>query len=171
MDCLNLIKYRRTTRKFTEESIDTDILKAIVKAGQYAPTANNKQDFQITVISSDKIISKLHEKLKVALDNPSYNKFYGASTLILISFPKENENAKYDTGCVLQNMMLQASSLNIGSVWINQFKLDKTNDIIRDVLNDLNIPKNHFVKGALGLGHTDENIHFNREIKSKVNFL
>lgn len=170
MKCLDLIKYRRTTRKFTKQTIDMDILKSIVEAGRYAPTANNKQDFQITVISSNELIGKLHDKLKIALDNPNYNRFYGATTLILISFPKDNENASFDTGCILQNMMLQASYLNIGSVWINQFKSEKTNDILRDILDELNIPKNHLVNGALGLGYPEKDIHFDRKNKSKVNF-
>lgn len=97
---LNLISNRRTIRKFNKKTILKPELSKIIHAGQMAPTANNKQDFQLSVISSDELISELHEGLKKALNNNNYNKFFNAKTLILISFPQENQNRKYDVSFI-----------------------------------------------------------------------
>ena len=57
---LENILTRRSYRAFTEQKIAKEDLELIAKAGQYAPSAMNRQTFQITVITNEEIIKKLY---------------------------------------------------------------------------------------------------------------
>ena len=48
---LNLIKSRRSTRKFTAEPISRANLEVILEAGRWAPSGHNQQSWFFTVIS------------------------------------------------------------------------------------------------------------------------
>ena len=85
---LDVIKERRSIRKFKPEQIKEEELQAIVESGLYAPSAINKQSWNFTVIQNQEILAELNEAtknvarnldneaLKRIGENEKYNCFY-----------------------------------------------------------------------------------------------
>ena len=62
-------------------------------------------------------------------------------------------NAQANCACALENMMLAAQSLGLGSVWINQMKLVCGDAGVRGQLEAFGVPQDHTVGGCLALGY------------------
>lgn len=124
---LDVIKERRSIRKFKPEQIKEEELQAIVESGLYAPSAINKQSWNFTVIQNQEILAELNEAtknvarnldneaLKRIGENEKYNCFYYAPTVILVSGKDEERSKVMDCSAATQNMLIAAESLNIGS--------------------------------------------------------
>ena len=132
---LDVIKERRSIRKFKPEQIKEEELQAIVESGLYAPSAINKQSWNFTVIQNQEILAELneatknvarnldHEALKRIGENEKYNCFYYAPTVILVSGKDEERSKVMDCSAATQNMLIAAESLNIGSCWVELVSL------------------------------------------------
>jgi nitroreductase len=81
---------------------------------------------------------------------------YSAPTLIVVSNKKNYGNAMADSAVAIENMMLAASSLSIGSCWINQLKWLNNNELICDYMSELGIPKEEEIYGAISLGYKNK---------------
>lgn len=133
---ITTIKNRVSCRSFTTKKVSINKVNAIVECGKMAPSAMNKQIANILVLRRKKFVEKLR---KLSLDVYNHDCFYGANTMILVYGPEDNAFTKQDCSCILENMFIAASSLNVGSCWINQ-----VNDLLKT-------PKGLKVKKALGL--------------------
>ena len=67
---------------------------------------------------------------------------------------EDNQNSM-GLSLAIGNMMLAAHSLGIGSCWLNQLP-GLTIALIRELLNDLDIPKTHDVYGSVVMGYAAE---------------
>ncbi len=126
---LDAIKERRTTRKIKEEQISKETLEAIIEAGLYAPSAHNQQSWHFTVIQDPATIKDLNIATKKSLlsipdegiqkmaSNETFDIFYGAPTLVLISGEDAAMMPKVDCAAATENMLIAAESLNIGGCW------------------------------------------------------
>ncbi len=81
---------------------------------------------------------------------------YHAPILVVVANRKGYPNAVADSACALQNMMLEAESLGVGSCWINQLHWLDENPSIREFLEPLGIKAEETICGALALGNYDE---------------
>ena len=121
---------RRSVRSYKEDAISDENLELILKAGLYAPSAHNEQTWHFTVIRSAEKINSLSDKVKEAMSKvpmewvsqlgstPTFNVFYKAPVAILVSMEKKGLNPLADSSAAIQNMMIAAESLGIGSCWI-----------------------------------------------------
>lgn len=128
-ETLKIIKQRRSVRCFKDEQINDEELQAVLEAGMYAPNAGN-QAWHFTVIQNNELLNRLNVAAKEAakqLDlhglreiasDESYNCFYGAPTVVIVSsdeqFPIPLEA---DCAAAMQNMLLAAESIGLGSCW------------------------------------------------------
>ena len=131
---------RRSCRAYSKRKIKDELLDKIVQCGSYAPSAMNKQTASMLVITNSKMVSKLR---KLSLKVASRDCFYGAKVLILVFGNKDEKFVIQDASCMLENLFVAASALNISSCWINQ---------VNDLLNDKN---GHKIKEELGLNEND----------------
>lgn len=171
MDILQLIDQRRSRRKYTEERVDRALLEKIVKAGQDAPSGVNAQNLRFTVVRDQAYFAPLQAEIGKAMVRENYKGFFNADTMIFISAPKESNNRLADTGCAMQNMMLAASYLGVGSCWVNQLRDICDVPAIRDILHKLEIPADHSVTAALALGMPAEAPLGDRENKTEVHWI
>lgn len=159
---------RRSVRKFSDKMVPDEILNQIITAGLYAPSAMNTQLWQITVLKNDEKIVNLQKAIAKALDRPDYHRFYGAPVFIIVTVPEDYRHGAVDTACVLENMLLAAHSLGVGSVWINQLR-DSCNDTdVRALLTEIGIPENHICFGCAAIGYADCELPADRENKGIV---
>ena len=169
---------RRSVRKYQSSQISAEDLGCVLEAATFAPSGSNSQSWLFTAIQNEKNLLELNEVVRKAFlnlelseneypakisakksaENPSYNFYYHAPTLIIASNVPNYANAMADCAAALQNIFLAANSLNLGSCWINQLHWLDDVPSVRAYLEKLGIPKEHTICGSAVIGHIDGNI-------------
>jgi nitroreductase len=164
-ETLNIIKARRSIRSYLPDQIKENELQAILEAGYYAPSARNQQPWHFTVVQNKDLIDRLNNSFKEFARNtqdeylqkrgnePDYNVFHHAPTVIIISGDKSNQSAAVDCAAAVQNMMIQAESLGIGSCWIGLIAHLLNSDAGKGYLKQLLIPDGYKQIHAITLGY------------------
>lgn len=129
-EVLKTIKNRRSIRGFKPEQIKQEELDQIIESGIYAPSGHNTQPWHFTVIQNRDVINHINKVSKELMAtteidwiknlglNVDYDITYKAPTLIIVSGRKDAPTWRSDCDAAIQNMLLAAESLNIGSVWL-----------------------------------------------------
>lgn len=162
------IKTRRSTRAYQDKPLPKNDLEQILTAGLYAPSANNTQNWQFTVVEDVAKLTELQKAVGAALGNPSYHRFYNAPVLVVVSAPKDYSHAMADCSCALENIFLAAHDLGIGSVWINQLTDTYDSPEVRAVLDRFGVPESHQVCGCAALGYAVSEPAKDRENKGVI---
>lgn len=127
---LEAIKNRQSTRSFKQEQLAEEELSAIIEAGLQAPSGHNDQPWFFTVIQNKEMIDELSSKTKEYMrncdiefarkmgSNEKFHVLYNAPTVILVSYKKDAVSPVADVSAAIENMLLAAESLNIGSCWV-----------------------------------------------------
>lgn len=149
------IMTRRSVRSFTDQPVAREDLELLARAACFAPSANNSQVWQFTVVADREKIAELAAAVAGALGRGSDYNFYNPSAFIISSAPRIYRLGREDCACALQNIFLAAHSLGIGSVWINQLSLTCDHDSVRPVLDKLGVPADHVVYGCAALGYPE----------------
>ncbi len=155
-DIINNILSRRSVKSFSDKAVSKEDIEVLIKTGLYAPSGMNMQTWNfIGVLNSDKI-AELANAVGKALNRENYN-FYKSTALIIISNEKDSIWGREDNACAMQNIMLAAHSMGIGSVWINQLNEGNCNiSEIRKILDSIGVPESHSVYGIAALGYSDK---------------
>ncbi len=151
MNTLEAIKTRRSIRKYTSVKIETEKIQKILQAGMQAPSARNRQPWQIIVVDDKEMLQKL------SVAHPYGKMLIGASHAILICGDKtlEKEESYLTQNCcaVTQNMLLAIHDLKLGAVWLGVQPRKPRIDAISKLLG---LPENVFPVALLSLGYPDE---------------
>ena len=78
---------------------------------------------------------------------------YNAPTLVVLANKENYDNAMADCAAAIENMLIAATSMNVGSCWINQLKWLNQNETIKKYLKELGIGEGERVMGAVALGY------------------
>ncbi|MCF2554564.1 nitroreductase family protein [Faecalicatena contorta] len=154
-EVLNNIYTRRSIRKFTDKAVSKELIDEVVKAGTYAPSGKNMQTFRFFVMQNADSILALQEVVGKGMENPAYT-FYGPNAIVIVACDKDAVNGVEDGSCALENMMLAAHSLGLGSCWINQLKYCGDKPEVAAYLDKIGLPENRRVVGILALGYAAE---------------
>ena len=175
MDMLNFIQSRRSTRKYKDTPVEQEKLLQVLEAGRYAPSGGNCQTCRFLAIRDRAVLDKLARMTEAefaAMEEtpgmyPSlansirfskkggYLFHYGAPVLIVVANKLDYGNNIADTACALENMMLMANALDLGSCWINQLRWLNEAPALLDYLRGLGLKEDERVYGALALGYAD----------------
>lgn len=178
MGFLKLLKNRHSVRKFQEKKIEKDVLEQILLAGQLAPSGHNEQFNHFVVIQNKDCLLETQKKINecfCAMETPdktdsfyvpitksksnSYPCMYNPAAFIIISNKRSSGNAMADVCLAMENMMLMATELQIGSCWVNQIRWLQDNPTKIDYLKTLGIPDDEVVCASLSLGYFDNVIN------------
>lgn len=175
MKTLDAILTRRSTRKYLDKMIEADKLDSILEAGIYAPSGGNNQANHFIVIENKEILNELvtlvqEEFSKMEITEGMYKSlvssirqskqghyqfFYNAPILIVIANLKDYDNAMADCACAIENMMIMANELDLGSCYINQLKWLNENNHIVDFFKKLGLDDHEKIFGSICLGYPD----------------
>ena len=123
---IKIIKNRVSCRNYADKRVPLSKLKLIAEAGMMAPSARNEQIANILILKDSKKVKRLKD---LSIKELKRDCFYGASCMILVYANRNEKFVIQDCTCILENMFIAASSLNINSCWINQVdELLLTND-------------------------------------------
>ena len=176
-EVIETIQSRRSIRKYLNEQIKDEELDIILKSAIYAPTGGNDQPWHFTVIQNREFIDYMNtEAKKLILQNKeladhiaaeakklpesdritkigrstNFNIFYNAPTVIVVSGKKDTVSPFADCCAAIQNMLIAAESLNIGSCWIGlaRFFFESEKNVEK-----LNLPEGYDPYYAVCLGY------------------
>ena len=149
MDFFEIIKTRRSIRKFKDKPVSDEVINKIIEAGMWAPSGMNNQPWKFAVIKDSSLknkISKLTHYSKIILS---------ADALIAVFL---DHSVSYDRtkdvqaiGACIQNMLLFIHSMGLGAVWLGEILKNK--DKILELLKG---SKDLELMAVIALGHPAE---------------
>ena len=154
-EVLENIKTRRSVRAFKQDNIPEETLNAVPEAGTYAPTGRGLQSPTIVVVSSEKYRSQI-SKLNAAVLGASVDPYYSAPVVLLVLADGNIGTFVEDGSCVLQNMMLAAHSLGLGSVWVHREREIFDSEEGKKLLREWGLPQTLRGVGSIALGYSSQ---------------
>jgi nitroreductase len=168
-EVLKNIYSRRSIRDYLPDDIADDVVRELIRAATYAPSAANMQPWRFVVIKNRDLIAKLSGRSKELwleqagrstrpemkslvnmVSRPNFNIFFNAPLLIMIFSDFDAFSPQIDCALAGENMMLAARSLGIGSCWIGlAFPLGQ--DPV--ILTDLGVPDRCRLEGTIVFGY------------------
>lgn len=175
MDVFSCIATRHSTRKFKEEPVPQEVLDKVIEAGRQAPSGKHKKQSRFIVIRKKEVLQELialvqqeFAKMEVTPENDDnfggairaakkggYVFMYNAPVLIVVANKRDYGNKYADVSCAMQNMMLAANALDLGSCWINQLRWLQDNPVLRAYLQKLGMAEDEEVCASLSIGYPD----------------
>ena len=151
---LKVIETRRSCRKYKPEQITDEELKAVLEAGTYAPTSRGMQSPYIVAVQKKEVLARL-AKMNAEIMGVTSNPYYDAPTYVLVFAPSLANNPVQDGSCVLENMMLAAHALGLGSCWIHREREMFATEEGKQLMEEWGLPEGLMGIGALSLGYPD----------------
>ncbi|MEY8353919.1 nitroreductase family protein [Lachnospiraceae bacterium 54-53] len=152
-DILEVIKSRRSTRKFRDGRLDSEKLQRVLKAGLLAPSSGNKRPVEFIVVQDRETIGKLKECKKFGTSGLDT----APCAIVVIADSELSDVWPEDASIATILLQLEAESLDLGTVWIQirnrQSDTGNSEDEVRAVLN---IPEKYGVLDILAIGYKDE---------------
>ncbi len=152
MDILDIIKSRRSIRKFRPDPVPDELVEKLLEAGRWAPSGRNNQPWRFAVVRD-------RERIKEISRLTLYRKIViGARVLIPVFIDTaaiyHREKDIQGIGACLQNMLLEADSLGLGAVWLGE--IIKSSEQIKQLLR---LPDELELMAVIALGYPDEAPH------------
>jgi nitroreductase len=131
---IDVILKRRSIRKFTEQPVEREELTLLLKAAMAAPTAMNAQPWEFVVITEKEVMDKFRSSLMFAKINaPAAICVLGSSRM-----QKNKAGEKFwvqDCSAATENIVLAATALGLGSVWIGIHPVTLFKRQVGEILN------------------------------------
>ena len=150
-DFNELVKIRRSHRKFTYEEISPEHVQSILRAALMSPTSKSQRAWQFVVVDDKTDI----EKLADAKDLGSQFMKGAPLAIVVLGDPQKNDCWVEDGSIAAVSMQYQAEELGLGSCWVQmrgRGLADGTpaDEVIRGVLD---IPANLNTLCIIAVGH------------------
>lgn len=172
MNILELIKHRRSIRKYEDKQISRQELETVMEAGLYAPSAGGGQGPLIYAVQNKELCEKIG-RLNIAhfdrsetagmhvsedqpsiIDDPSMKSgFYGAPTVCVILGRKDFLYSVADAFCCAENMVLAAAELGLGACIIGRGEETFDNEIGAALLTQWGVPEGYTAQCFVLLGY------------------
>ena len=151
MDILEIMRTRRSVRRYTDEKLSADQLKKIVSGALLAPSGHSKYPCEFIVITNRELLEKMsHCRKGVA------KMLEGAAAAVVVIADKDKSDTFVEDSCVaMMNMELVATSLGVGNCWIQVRNRDAEDDTPSEnyLRGILNFPENFSCQAILSLGY------------------
>lgn len=164
MEFVEVVKGRRSIRKFVNKQVEREKVETIIKMASYAPSWKNTQISRYTVIEDRKCINEIAQNCVLNFEFNS-NIIKNAPIVVVISTingrsgyerdgsfstSKKDKWEMFDAGIAAQTFCLSAYNEGLGSVVMGVFDEEKLHGV-------LNLPDNQKIAAVLAVGYPDEN--------------
>ena len=174
MDTLSCIATRHSTRNFKPDMVPDELLHQVIEAGRLAPSGKHMNQNHFLVVRKPEVLERLTNlvreefaKMEVTPENEAnfggaikrskkgdYVFRYNAPVLIIVANKASYGNNMADASCAMENMMLAANALDLGSCWINQLRWLNENPVLLSFLRELGMAEDERVYASLSLGYS-----------------
>ena len=145
MDVFEAIYGRRSIRKYRYELINEELIIKVLDAARWAPSSRNRQPWEFIVISDRRTLKSIAELAP-------YGRFISTAPLAIAVVVDPTVSPvfyKEDGSCAVQNLMLAAWALNLGTCWIGAMDREKVKEL-------LHIPMNKYLLTVIPIGYPEE---------------
>lgn len=148
MNFLDNAKKRYSVRSYKSQKVEQEKLDLILEAARVAPTAANLQPVRLIVVQEKEGLAKIEKAANI----------YNAPLAVIVcadhstAWPRpfdKKQTGDIDASILTDHMMLQASELGLGTVWVCYFKPDILSQ-------EFNLPENLEPVNILVIGYADE---------------
>ena len=170
VDLLDAIYARRAVRAYTNRKVEPAVVRRLLDIAIRAPSAVNAQPWAFVVVQDAALLQRISERAKRAtlaharpgtrlwdhralLEDPAFNVFYDATTLIVICAAPSSGQANEDCCLAAQTLMLAAHGLGLATCPIG-FAREALNE--PDFRRELAIPTDHSAVFPLIVGYARE---------------
>ncbi len=158
MRFIDLVKSRRSIRKFESRPIPREFILSCIDAARYAPSASNTQGWKF-YIAEGKLKERLTEE---CLGGVVPNRFAASAPAIVVIAMKMSlvthrigarlrdiDYHEIDAGIAGEHFVLQATELGLGTCWIGWFNKARVRRL-------LGLPRSYDIPALIALGFPDE---------------
>ena len=148
-ELIEAIFARRSIRKYTAELVSEKDIETMLEVAMAAPSASNRKPWHFIVVADRQILdnlAKAHPYGKMLLEAPLCIAVCGDKTI----------SSRYwvqDCSAATENLLLAATALGLGAVWLGVHPREERINPIRKVLN---IPENVIPLNLISIGHPAE---------------
>ena len=173
MDALDAILTRRSTRNYRPDAVEPDKLRRVIDAGRHAPSGGNNQtnhfivvqDAQVratlaslaeTAFAAMEITDGMYPSLRRSIElsrRGGYRFHFDAPVLIIVANRRDYGNNMADCAVAIENMMIAANALDLGSCWLNQLKWLNEDPALLSYLRSLGMKDDERVYASMALGY------------------
>lgn len=134
MDAIDAIYQRRSIRRYTQTPVEQEKIEALLKAAMAAPTAANCQPWEFIVVNDADKLAQIRESLIFA-------RYIAPAAIVVcgnmkLAF-KGQEQAFWvqDCSAATENILLAATSMGLGSVWIGIYPGESKVKAVKSIFN------------------------------------
>ena len=173
MELLEMIKQRRSIRKYLDKKVEKQKLDKIVEAGIYAPNPGGRQGTKIIMLDDAALIEKIgiinadcenrnwnfgvsSEQPSIIDDKTIKSGFYGCQALGIVCVPKEKKTQVNCIGSAFvcaENMVLEAFDLGVSSVIVGRAEATFNNPEMEALLTKWGLDENYMPLVFVCLGY------------------
>lgn len=182
-ETLNIIRSRRSIRKYSGQPVKEEDIRAILDAAVYAPSANNSQAWHFSVVRGEAMLAKVRAvmaqnmlasgvpRMVERASVPGFVPFYNAPVLIILSADPAYKYAQIDCGIAVQTIALAAESLGLGSCIMASSELLFAADADGSLARELGLPEGYRHVVSICLGYKNEAPEAKERNEGLVNYL
>jgi nitroreductase len=156
---VDVIMNRRSIRSYKPEQIKDEELNTILECGINAPSAMNKQSWEICVIQNPGILKQID------------GSFHNAPTLIVIASADDNFFSPVDCGLLGQNILLAAEAMDIGTCVVGNIVRFLTSPEGADVVKSLELSEGYKPLYGIAVGYKNERPDAKPRDREKIKIL
>jgi nitroreductase len=148
-DFIQTIFARRSIRKYTDESVSEADIQTLLEAAMAAPSASNRKPWQFVVVTKRQTLDKLaeiHPHGKMLFEAPLSIAVCGDLTSVERFWVQ-------DCSAATENLLLAATALGLGSVWLGVYPREERVAAVRQVLG---LPEKITPLNLISIGHPAE---------------
>ncbi|MDR2403344.1 MAG: nitroreductase family protein [Spirochaetaceae bacterium] len=128
------IHARRSIRKYKKAEVTQAQIDALLEAAMLAPSANNSRPWEFVVVQSREQLDKIVQI------HPYAGMLREASLAIVVCARVESDFFPQDCGAAVENILLQAVELGLGTCWCGVYPVEKLVKGLREALNIKSVP-------------------------------
>ena len=184
----NLLKSRRSVRRYRPEAVDRALLDRLMEVTAHAPTGKNERKVRFTLVDDPAVMARLRETtmegIRRAVDDGSLPEgmeffakfltawehgrdiiFRGAPHMLIASSPDDSSAGEADPFIALSYFELMAASLGLGTVWCGYARW-ALQTVVPDMCRRLGIPQDHHSMYAIMFGYPE--VRYARTVQRDV---
>lgn len=164
---MEVIFNRRSIRKYQDKPVEKEKIDKLIRAAMQAPSAANQQPWEFIVVENKETLQKL-------ADMGPYSKMTSKAAVAVVALANRNnikiESAwQQDMGASVENLLLEATYLDLGAVWLGVATAEPHIEYIRELFG---LPESIIPFALIPVGYPDgqSNTYVDRFDTNKVHY-
>lgn len=145
---IDWIKARRSIRKYSPGPVTDEQIRTMLEAAMAAPSASNVKPWEFVVVRDAALrqqLAQVHPWSGMAADAPV--------VFVICGRPSDSDHWVEDCSAATENLLLAATALGLGGVWVAVYPRSQREDHVRAILH---LPNTWHPLCLVPIGHPAE---------------